>query len=229
MLPRWLTALPRLANAYRDEILVVSLGLVYQFGIGSLRPSAHHHARGGEDVVVRIAEHPHAMVATETMVAVEAAMAAADAADAADAVAAVAALAPMTPVAPAAHATRAGRAGHTARVTVAPRAPRPHAVAAPAASVAPAPAPMIVVPAVPATSDVRVIGGTGRATRYIVSTDAGENIAASLDLRAEVDTVIVPDIRHTLEQLRATMDEARIRAAIQKALAAEQTRQGQGA
>ena len=98
-------------------------------------------------------------------------------------------------------------------------------MAAPAA----APAPVIVLPATPATAEVRVIGGTGRAPRYIVSSDAGENIAASLDLRAEVDTVIVPDIRHTLDQLRATMDEARIRAAIQKALAAEQTRQGQGA
>ena len=61
MLPRWLTALPRFAATWRDEILVIALGFAYQAGVsGSLGAPRTHEA---EQVVVRIAaEQPRTVV-----------------------------------------------------------------------------------------------------------------------------------------------------------------------
>lgn len=218
MLPRWLTALPRLASTYRDEILVVALGLVYQAGVthGFSPRDAHRHE--SEHVVVRIAEGPHA-----SMRATERALVAAEAA-------AVAAEAELAAVQAAAALPHMAHLPHAAPRP--PRPPMPRArVLPPRTQAAPAPVP------VPSASVVR----GGRATiartdatrdvRVMVTADAGENIAAAMGVRAgTVDTAEMPEIRRTLELLRPAIDEARIRAAIQKALAAEQAaaRLGQG-
>jgi hypothetical protein len=170
MLPRWLTALPRFAATWRDEILVVVLGVAYQAGaVGSYGAPRQHEA---EQVVVRIAaEHPRAVVMTETRATARAAS-----------VPAVAMTAPVVRVAPA------------PRVKVAP---------------------------VRVTVPVKV-----RVPVAVVTPDAGENVAADLTAGLDVtgvvvDTFTLPEVRASIARARAAMDEARVRAAIQKALAAE--------
>src|SRR5689334_1850569 len=55
MLPRWLTALPRFAATWRDEIVVVAVGLAYTAGLcGPLAPGRTMHD-AADGVVVRIA------------------------------------------------------------------------------------------------------------------------------------------------------------------------------
>ena len=185
MLPRWLTALPRFAATWRDEILVIALGFAYQAGVsGSLGAPRTHEA---EHVVVRIAaEQPRTVV--EARVTTEA----------------IAVAAPT--------AVR-----H--RMHVAP-AIAPVAAVAPVVRVAPVPRVQVVAPV--------------RVPAIVVTPDAGENVAADLTAGLDVtgvviDTSTLPEIRASIARARAAMDEARVRAAIQKALAAERALQGPGA
>ena len=70
MLPRWLTAVPRFVANWRDEILVVVLGVAYQAGVSGSLGAARHHER--EQVVVRIAaEQPRPVVAAGVRVTSE--------------------------------------------------------------------------------------------------------------------------------------------------------------
>jgi len=173
MLPRWLTALPRFAATWRDEIIVVTLGFAYQAGVsGTLGAPRRHES---EQVVVRIAaEQPRPVVA-------------------------------------------AGVRMRGELVTV------PSVVmAAPVVRVAP-------VPRVHVTAPVRVVAPVRvqvKAPRAVVTPDAGENVAADLRAGLDVTAVVVdtftrPEVRESIERARAAMNEARVRAAVQKALAAE--------
>lgn len=198
MLPRWLTALPRLAITYRDEILVVALGLAYQAGTGHL--ALPRHEAPAADVVVRIAEAPHAVtVVTPTLAAPE----------------------PATIAERRALAREAAREARMAAHAAACACARVTRAASRVRTVVPAPQAVIVDMPVPRPVIPRV--------RASVSVDAGENIAAALGAGLVGDTAGLPDVRATLAQVRAAVDEARIRAAIQKALAAEQAgRRGAG-
>ena len=69
MLPRWLTALPNLVTTYRDELLVVALGLAYQAATGGALTPRWYQDHGEHEVVVRIAEAPVTeVVVTEPMI-----------------------------------------------------------------------------------------------------------------------------------------------------------------
>jgi antitoxin component of MazEF toxin-antitoxin module len=199
MLPRWLTALPRLANTYRDEMIIVALGLAYTagvpggFGARHERDARHARAARHHEVVVRGAGH-----------SVEAAVAASVAEHA------VIAVAPSMPM----------HAGHSVDVEVVAAAVQAARIDAKAARAGAVRARVVapVLPTMPALPAARV--APVRIPRVVVR-DAGENIAAALEIRVDEDTIVLPEVRTTLESMRATIDEARIRAAIQKALAAE--------
>ena len=192
MLPRWLTALPRFAATWRDEILVVALGLAYQAGVTGTFGAPRLHE--DERVVVRIAaEHPRAVAVAATHVTTEA------------------------------HVTTVKRRAAYAHAMQAPvvamAAPRQHAALVPHAH-----------PVVPPRA-VRM----ARVPSVGVGSDAGENVAA--DVVAELgvtgvvlDTCTLPKMRASIARARAAMDEARVRAAFQKALAAERAlpRAGEG-
>src|SRR5215218_8134323 len=55
MLPRWLTAIPRFAATWRDEILVVAVGLAYQASVTGPVVTRHEAQYPADQVVVRIA------------------------------------------------------------------------------------------------------------------------------------------------------------------------------
>jgi hypothetical protein len=185
MLPRWLTAVPRFVATWRDEILVVALGVAYQAGVSGSLGATRHHER--EQVVVRIAaEQPRPVVATDVRVSSEAV---------------------MVP---------------SMAVKVHPR------------YVAPVPRAHVTAP-VRVFAPVRVRVGGPRAA---AAPDAGENVAADLTAGLDVTAVVVDtftraEVRASIERARAAMNEARVRAAIQKALAAERAHprawQGPGA
>lgn len=202
MLPRWLTALPRFAATWRDEILVVALGLAYQAGVTGTFGAPRHHDE--DQVVVRIAaEQPRALAVAETHAYTEAEIV-------------------VNPVPARDRCRPCRRKAHAATVAPVP-------VVAPVVRVAPMPRVHVVVPA-------RVRGE--RVPSMVAGSDAGENVAADvtaeLDVRGVVvDTGTLPEVRASIARARAAMDEARVRAAVQKALAAERSRprafQGPGA
>ena len=209
MLPRWLTALPRFAHEWRDEIVVVALGLFYQAGLsGALAPRPMQQ----EQVVVRIAaESPRpTMVTTERMAAAAHVRAMQHAAVArAKAVAPVAAVTVQARVAPVVRGTP----------TVAPVAVRVPSVVV---------APLVDLATLPEGARTFVVGP--RCTRAVVTVEAGENIAADVAAGVEPDSCALREMRTSLDQVRATVDEARVRAALQKAMAVERAlaRMGQG-
>jgi hypothetical protein len=200
MLPRWLTALPRFAATWRDEIAVVALGLAYQAGVaGTLgAPRAAHPE--AEQVVVRIAaEMPRVPMVTMDMTMER--------------------------------TVERGMARSVARTVehtmVATRAMPAHVTPLRAMT-----ATIATVPVAPARARVRAVriapaSGTAQAT-IIVTSEAGENVAADLAAGMDVsgivvDTFTMPEIRASIARARAAMDEARVRAALQKALAAERS------
>ena len=210
MLPRWLTALPRFAREWRDEIVVVALGLVYQAGLsGALAPRPMQQ----EQVVVRIAaESPRpAMVTAERMAAAAHVRAMEQAA--------VARATAVRPVAPVAVKARVAPV-----VRVAPVA-APVAVRVPSVVVAPAVVDLATLP-----EGARTFVVAPRCPRAVVAAEAGENIAADVAAGVEPESCALRELRTSLEQMRTTMDEARVRAALQKAMAAERAlaRMGQG-
>lgn len=191
MLPRWLTALPRFAATWRDEILVVALGLAYQAGVTGTFGTPRHHR---DEVVVRIAaKQPRVLAVAESHVTAEARV--------------------VTEHGPApAGCTPCRRRAHAAKVPAV-------AVVAPTVRVGPMPRVHAVVP-------VRV--RAARVRQVMVGSDAGENVAADvtgeLDVAGVVvDTGTLPEVRASIARARAAMDEARLRAAVQKALAAERS------
>jgi hypothetical protein len=200
MLPRWLTALPRFIHTYRDELLVVTIGLVYQAGM-SEAGVAHRHDQS-ERVVVRIAAPAPRPVMVVGM--------------ATPRVPTPAATVEAVPVRPA----RPVRPVHIER--------RVHAVRyAPARVVAPV-APRTTRPRIAPAMPARP---AAPAARVYVVPEAGEHIAAAMEAGLLLrDTVALHELRDlrelrgTLEQTRAILDEARVRAALQRALSAEQAR-----
>lgn len=215
MLPCWLTALPRFVHDWRDEIVVVGLGLFYQAGIsGAL---GNPQAQPREQVVVRIAAESPRPIAVTSSVAVASDVAVATA-FAGPARYEALRLGPARLVAPrAARATRIWPAAPDA-----PAAPETIEMASPVV-LAPVEAPAQLNMArakLGAAAMARAFVVTPRRARTMVL-EAGENIAADVAARVEVDTCPIGELRTSLNQTRAALDEARIRAAIQKALAAE--------
>ena len=207
MLPRWLTALPRFAREWRDEIVVVVLGLFYQAGLsGALAPRPMQQ----DQVVVRIAaESPRpTMVTTERMVTATHVRAMRHGAAARATV-----VAPMAPTAPVAPVTVEARVAPVVRVApaMAPVAVRVPAVIAP-----------MEIDLATATEGARTFVVAPRCPRAAVAAEAGENIAADIAAVVEPESCALREMR--------TVDEARLRAALQKALAAERVlaRMGQG-
>jgi hypothetical protein len=191
MLPRWLTAVPRLARTYRDEILVVALGLVYQAGMSG---AFDGYERGLHErpVVVRIAAEPVRVERTHEVFHVHAVP------------------------------TRV-EVRHAPAAPIGPRAPEaPAAPAAPSIPVRrmmPGTAPMS-----PMKHGTRVhVETRGRAARPTVTVEAGENIAAAIEA-GDSAVLLDAEARQALANVRAAIDEARVRAALQRALAAEQLR-----
>jgi hypothetical protein len=197
MLPRWLTALPRFARTYRDEMLIVVLGLAYTAGVpGGVRPRHEHDARrsGEREVVVRITGQSTAAAIAASVAAGQAAVA----------------VVPSVSM----------HAGHALDAELAAAAAQAARVDAKAARAAAARVRVVapVMPAMPAMPKATLV--PVRIPRVVVR-DAGENIAAALEIRVDEDTVVLPEVRTLTDTLRMSLDEARIRAAIQKALAAE--------
>jgi hypothetical protein len=213
MLPRWLTALPRFARTWRDEILVVAVGIAYQaVATGTLGVHPDHRYEP-EKVVVRIAAPALPAIATNVRTEVGTPVVTADRVFAESRLADV-------QVKAARYVPR--------RDAPAPRpaqwiAPVPHA--APAAPVPPTSALSRSLDLV-SRAGIRAVIVDGGATaprraRVVLTNEAGENIAAELAAGIEIDTVALPEIRASFEQAKAAMDEARVRAALQRALAAE--------
>ena len=218
MLPRWLTALPRFARTWRDEIAVVAVGIAYQaVATGAL--GVHHERRyEPQEVVVRIAAPaPRAVGTHVTHVMTDVGM----------------------PV-----LTEGQVLTETRRADVRVKAARLRAVrSAPAPRTAQRPEPHVaplthVAPVAPISGLSRGIdlvsraglramivdggAGTSRRARVVLTNEAGENIAADIAAGIEIDTaVVLPEIRASFEQAKAAMDETRVRAALQRALAAE--------
>jgi hypothetical protein len=223
MLPRWLTALPRFARTWRDEIAVVAVGIAYQaVATGAL--GVHHERRyEPQEVVVRIAAPapravsahvPHGMTdfgmpgLTEGQVYTEA---------------------PPADVRVKAARLRAVRTAPAPRPALRPEphvAPLAHV--APLRHVAPVPSVSALARGIDRVSRgglrAMIVDGSAaapRRARVILTNEAGENIAADIAAGIEIDTVVLPEIRASFEQAKAAMDETRVRAALQRALAAE--------